>query len=82
MVNENFKAVVKTLESIAKDCKVHVYVTGSYYKIKDPAQQVLITEADLVVGHGFKFELRDTNNAILCNEYCLQKSKINFRKYS
>ncbi len=40
----------------------------------------MVTEADLVIGHAFQFELRDLNGAILCNKLCLSKSKINFYK--
>jgi hypothetical protein len=59
---------------VAKTCKVHVYVKGSYYQLPNPAQQVYVDEADVVIGHGFQFELRDETNALLCNSLCLGKS--------
>jgi hypothetical protein len=62
------------LETVAKDCKVHIYVKGSYYQLKNPAQQVLVSEADIVIGHGFEFEVRDETNALLCNKLCLSRS--------
>jgi hypothetical protein len=53
---------------------------GSYYQLQNPAQQVLVTEADIVIGHGFHFEVRDESNALLCNQLCLSKSKTNLSK--
>lgn len=66
---------MKPLETVAKDCKVHLYIKGSYYQLRDPAQQVLVSDADIVIGHGFQFELRDEKDALLCNKVCLSKSK-------
>jgi hypothetical protein len=43
--------------------------------LPNPSQQVLISDADLVIGHGFQFEIRDENNALLCNAICLSKSR-------
>lgn len=73
MVHENFYERVKSLDTLAKDCKVHVYIKGSYFQLKDPAQQVQYSEVDLAIGHGFQFELRDEKNAVLCNTLCLSK---------
>ncbi|CAF2345828.1 unnamed protein product [Rotaria sp. Silwood2] len=74
LLHENFHDRVKPLENVAKDCKVHLYIKESYYQLRDPAQQVLVSEADMVIGHGFQFELRDENNAVLCNKICLSKN--------
>jgi hypothetical protein len=62
------------LENLAKDCKIRLYIKGSYYQLPDPSQQVLISDADLVIGHGFQFEIRDEDNTMLCNKICLGKS--------
>lgn len=35
----------------------------------------MISDADLYIGHGFKFEIRDEKNAVICNKVCLAKSK-------
>jgi len=80
LVHNDFVARVKSVESAAKNCKVAVYITDSYYQLSDPTLQVLVSQADLVIGHAFQFELRDLNNAILCNSLCLSKSRINFYK--
>ena len=74
LVHTDFYDRVKTVEKAAKDCKVHVYIKGSYYQLPNPSQQVLISDADLVIGHGFRFEVRDENNALLCNKLCLSRS--------
>jgi len=74
LVHEDFHDRVKPLENVAKDCKVRLYIKGSYYQLPNPAQQVLVSDADIVIGHGFQFELRDENNAFLCNKLCLSKS--------
>ncbi|CAF0934350.1 unnamed protein product [Rotaria sp. Silwood1] len=74
LLHENFHDRVKPLENVAKDCRVHLYIKGSYYQLKDPAQQVLVSEADIVIGHGFQFEFRDEKNALLCNKICLSKN--------
>jgi len=75
LVHNDFVDRVKGVENAAKNCKVAVYITGSYYQLSDPTLQVLVSEADLVIGHAFQFELRDLNNAIVCNKLCLSKSK-------
>ncbi|UJR28622.1 hypothetical protein I4U23_009855 [Adineta vaga] len=74
LVHEDFYERVKALETVAKECKVHIYVKGSYYQLPNPAQQVLVSDADLVIGHGFQFEVRNENNALLCNKLCLSKN--------
>ncbi|CAF4070508.1 unnamed protein product [Rotaria sp. Silwood2] len=74
LLHENFHDRVKPLENVAKDCKVRLYIKGSYYQLQDPAQQVLVSEADIVIGHGFQFELRDEDNTPLCNKLCLSKN--------
>ncbi|CAF0835014.1 unnamed protein product [Rotaria sordida] len=74
LLHENFHPRVKPLENVAQGCKVHLYIKGSYYQLRDPAQQVLVSEADVVIGHGFQFELRDEKNALLCNKICLSKN--------
>ncbi len=76
LVNEDFEDRVDAVEKVAKECKVHVYVKGSYYQIANPAQQVLVSEADIVIGHAFHFEVRDESNGLLCNKLCLSRSKI------
>lgn len=75
LVNENFKDRVKSIEKAAKDCKVHVYIKGSYYQVASSSQQVPYADYDLVIGHGFRFEIRDESNALLCNKICLSRSK-------
>ncbi len=82
LVHDDFKDSVKAVDKAAKDCEVHVYVTGSYYQLSDPNTDVSYNDADLAIGHGFKFQLREENDAILCNELCLSKSKINIIRYS
>ncbi|CAF0843775.1 unnamed protein product [Adineta ricciae] len=74
LVHEDFYERVKSLEDVAKDCKVRIYVKGSYYQLPNPSQQVLVSDADLVIGHGFQFEVRNENNALLCNKICLSKT--------
>lgn len=74
MLHEDFHDRVKPLETVAKDCKVHLYIKGSYYQLRDPSQQVLVNEADLIIGHAFRFELRDEKDALLCNRVCLSKN--------
>lgn len=78
LVHEDFKPRVADIEKIAKDCRVRVFVKGSYYQLARPTDQTLVAEADLVIGHGFKFELRDSTNALLCNKLCLSRCKIPF----
>ena len=78
LVNEDFEDRVDAVEKVAKECKVHVYIKGSYYQIASAAQQVLVSEADLVIGHAFRFELRDESNALLCNKLCLSRCNIHF----
>jgi hypothetical protein len=74
LVHEDFEDRVDAVEKVAKDCKVHIYMKGSYYQLQNPAQQVLVTEADIVIGHAFYFEVRDESNALLCNQLCLSKN--------
>lgn len=74
LVHENFKSRVDDVERVAKDCKVRVYIKGSYYQLAKPTDQALVAEADLVIGHGFKFEVRDSSNGLLCNKLCLSRS--------
>ncbi|CAF1262837.1 unnamed protein product [Rotaria sordida] len=74
LLHENFRSRVKPLENVAKDCKVRLYIKGSYYQLQDPVQQVLVSEADIAIGHGFRFELRDEDNVVLCNKLCLSKN--------
>ncbi|CAF1273064.1 unnamed protein product [Adineta steineri] len=74
LVHDDFKDRVTSLESVAKTCKVHIYVKGTYYQLQNPAQQVLVADADVVIGHGFNFEMRDENNALICNKVCLSKT--------
>ncbi|CAF3428048.1 unnamed protein product [Rotaria socialis] len=74
LVHEDFIDRVKPLETVAKDCKVILYIKGSYYQLPDPAKQVLVSEADIAIGHGFQFELRDEKNALLCNKICLSNN--------
>ncbi|CAF1066097.1 unnamed protein product [Rotaria magnacalcarata] len=74
LVHEDFIDRVKPLENLAKDCKVILYIKGSYYQLPNPAQQVLVSEADIAIGHGFQFELRDEKNALLCNKICLSNN--------
>ena len=78
-MHEDFYERVKSLEDVAKECKVHIYVKGSYYQLPNPSQQVLVSDADLVIGHGFQFEVRNENNALLCNKICLSKSKLSLK---
>jgi hypothetical protein len=75
LVHEDFKSRVAALENVAKNCRVHIYVTGSYYQLQNPSQQVPASDADIVIGHAFQFELRDENNGYLCNKLCLSKSR-------
>ncbi|CAF2495147.1 unnamed protein product [Rotaria sp. Silwood2] len=65
---------IKSVEKSAKECNVHVYVKGSYYQMEDPAKPVLVSEADIVIGHGFRFELRNTDNSMACNKLCLSRN--------
>ncbi|CAF0941904.1 unnamed protein product [Adineta steineri] len=74
LIHEDFHERVKPLENLAKTCQVRLYIRGSYYQLPNPADQVLVLDADLVIGHGFQFEIRDENNAILCNKMCLSKN--------
>jgi hypothetical protein len=74
LLHEDFHDRVKPLENLAKDCKVRLYIKGSYYQLPNPAQQVSVSDADIIIGHGFHFELRDEDNALLCNKVCLGKS--------
>ncbi|CAF3858981.1 unnamed protein product [Rotaria sp. Silwood1] len=74
LLHENFHDRVKPLENVVKDCKVRLYIKGSYYQLQNPEQQVLISEADIVIGHGFRFEIRDENNGLLCNKLCFSKN--------
>ena len=74
LVNKAFVSRVEAIEKIAKNCKVHVYVKGSYYQLKDPSAYVPTSDVDMVIGHGFQFELRDESNAMLCNKHCLSQS--------
>ncbi|CAF1413722.1 unnamed protein product [Didymodactylos carnosus] len=78
LINENLFDRLKSLESLAKDCQVHVNVKGSYYQLAYPSQQVTSSDVDLVAGHGFKFELLDTDDRMLCNSICLGKSPKDF----
>jgi hypothetical protein len=75
LLHENFHDRIKPLENLAKDCKIRLYIKGSYYQLANPSQQVLISDADLVIGHGLQFEIRNEDNGILCNKNCLSKSK-------
>jgi hypothetical protein len=75
LLHKDFHERVKKVESVAKECHVHVYVKGSYFQLQHPSEQVLVSDADLVIGLGFQFELRDENNAMLCNKLCLSTSK-------
>ena len=75
LVHENFQERVKSIDDVAKSCKVIVYIKGSYYQLGSPTQSVPYNDYDLVIGHGFQFQLRDESNAMLCNEICLSKSK-------
>ena len=74
LVHEQFYDRVTPLEEVAKNCKVNLHIKGSYYQLANAAQQVLVSDADRVIGHGFQFELRDLQSAILCNKVCLSKS--------
>ncbi|CAF1162345.1 unnamed protein product [Rotaria sp. Silwood1] len=74
LVHKDFEDRLKSVEKAAKDCNVHVYVKGSYFQTPDPAQAVPIVDADLAIGHGFRFELRDTNDALVCNSLCLSRN--------
>ena len=76
LLHEDFHDRVKPLENVAKDCKVRLYIRGSYYQLQNPSQQVLVSDADRVIGHGFRFELRDEKNGVLCNKICLSKGMI------
>jgi hypothetical protein len=80
LVHQDFSDRVKVVEKAAKDCKVRVYITGSYYQLQYPTEQVPYLEQDLVIGHALKFELHNENNGILCNKLCLSKSKTNLYK--
>jgi hypothetical protein len=74
-VHENFYDRIKPLEDVAKTCGVRLYIKGSYYQLPNPAQQVPIADADLAIGHGFQFEVRNSDTSSLCNKMCLSKSK-------
>ncbi|CAF0979550.1 unnamed protein product [Adineta ricciae] len=74
LLDENFHDRVKPLENVAKTCKVRLTIRGSYYQLTQADQQVLVNDADLVIGHGFRFELRDEKNGVLCNKICLSKN--------
>lgn len=77
LLHENFYDRIKPLENLAKDCKIRLYIKGSYYQLAKPTEQVSYSDYDIVIGHAFRFEFRDENNAIACNQVCLSKS-INF----
>ncbi len=59
----------------AKDCKIRLYIKGSYQQLPNSSQQVLVSDADLVIGHAFQFEIRDEKNTYLCNKICLLQSR-------
>lgn len=81
LIHENFHDRVKPLESLAKECKIHLYIKGSYYQLPNPSQQVLVSDADLVIGHGFRFEIRDEKDTVQCNKICLSKSRKSWLKF-
>ncbi|CAF3621322.1 unnamed protein product [Rotaria sordida] len=72
--HEDFAKHIKTVEKTAKDCNVHVYVKDSYYQMIDSAAPASTSEENLVIGHGFRFEIHDTSNKVLCNAVCLSKN--------
>lgn len=76
LIHENFHERVKSIDDVAKSCKVVVYIKGSYYQLGSHTASVPYSDYDLVIGHGFQFQLRDEHNAMLCNELCLSRSKI------
>ncbi|CAF1551522.1 unnamed protein product, partial [Didymodactylos carnosus] len=75
-VQETMHERIKLLETLAKDCQVLVHVKGSYYQLQNPAAQVPISDSNLVIGHGFAFELRDAQDRMLCNSVCLNKNPL------
>lgn len=75
-LHENFHDRYKPLEDLAKDCHLRINIKGGYYQLIDPAESVLVIDADLAIGHAFRFELHDENNAVLCNKICLSKSEL------
>lgn len=75
-LHENFHDRYKPLENLAKDCQLRINIKGGYYQLVDSTESVLVVDADLVIGHAFRFELYDENNAVLCNKICLSKSRI------
>ncbi|UJR20908.1 hypothetical protein I4U23_024017 [Adineta vaga] len=74
LLEAGFHDRIKPLENAAKNCKVRLVTRGSYYQLPEPEQQVPTNEADIVIGHGFHFQLRNEDNAIICNKKCLENN--------
>ncbi|CAF2151074.1 unnamed protein product [Rotaria magnacalcarata] len=76
LVHKDFEENLKSIEKAAKDCKVHVFVKGSYYQLPNPNSRAPFGDEDLVIGYAFQFELRDEQNGILCNKLCLSRNPL------
>ncbi|CAF3355062.1 unnamed protein product [Rotaria socialis] len=74
LVHKDFEDSLKQIEKAAKDCKVHVFVKGSYYQLPNPSSRAPFGDEDIVIGQAFQFELRDEQNGILCNKLCLSRN--------
>jgi hypothetical protein len=74
LLHQDLHERVKYLEILAKDCRVHLNIKGSYYQLATPTQYVPSSDYDLVIGHGIQFVLHEESNQNLCNKQCLSNS--------